>query len=82
MLHREEEASIMKLGIYLNSQHPAGDDPARRFAETIEQARLIRALGFDSVWSGRDHSGAGAHDLHASIKVSQHVVADGTPPGS
>jgi hypothetical protein len=38
----------MKLGIYLNAQHPAGDDPARRFAETLEQARLIRSLGFDS----------------------------------
>ena len=37
----------MKLGIYLNAQHPAGDDPARRFAETLEQARLIKRLGFD-----------------------------------
>lgn len=38
----------MKLGIYLNARHPAADDPARRFAETIEQARLIHALGFYS----------------------------------
>ncbi len=36
----------MQLGIYLNSQHPDGDDPARRLAETLEQARLIRSLGF------------------------------------
>ncbi len=35
----------MKLGIYLNAQQPAGDDPARRFAEMVEQARLIRSLG-------------------------------------
>ena len=41
----------MELGIYLNSQHPAVDDPARRFAEMVEQVRLIRALGFDSIWS-------------------------------
>ena len=34
----------MKLGIYLNSQHPGSDDAARRFAETVEQVRLIRAL--------------------------------------
>ena len=31
----------MQLGIYMNAQHPAGDDPARRFAETVEQVRLI-----------------------------------------
>ena len=51
----------MKLGIYLNAQHPAGDDPARRFAETIEQARLIRRLGFDSIWGGEHHVTPGFH---------------------
>ena len=45
----------MKLGIYLNAQHPAADDPARRFAETVEQVRLIKKLGFDSIWSGEHH---------------------------
>jgi alkanesulfonate monooxygenase SsuD/methylene tetrahydromethanopterin reductase-like flavin-dependent oxidoreductase (luciferase family) len=45
----------MKLGIYLNVQHPAGDDPAQRFAEALEQARLIRSLGFDSLWGGEHH---------------------------
>jgi alkanesulfonate monooxygenase SsuD/methylene tetrahydromethanopterin reductase-like flavin-dependent oxidoreductase (luciferase family) len=51
----------MKLGIYLNAQHPAGDDPARRFADTLEQARLIRSLGFDSLWSGEHHATPGFH---------------------
>jgi alkanesulfonate monooxygenase SsuD/methylene tetrahydromethanopterin reductase-like flavin-dependent oxidoreductase (luciferase family) len=51
----------MKLGIYLNSQHPAGDDPARRYAETLEQVRLIRTLGFDSVWAGEHHVTPGFH---------------------
>jgi alkanesulfonate monooxygenase SsuD/methylene tetrahydromethanopterin reductase-like flavin-dependent oxidoreductase (luciferase family) len=51
----------MKLGIYLNAQHPAGDDPARRFAETLEQARLIRSLGFDSIWGGEHHITPGFH---------------------
>ncbi|MGH7366127.1 MAG: LLM class flavin-dependent oxidoreductase [Candidatus Rokuibacteriota bacterium] len=51
----------MKLGIYLNAQHPAGDDPARRFAETLEQARLIRQLGFDSIWGGEHHATPGFH---------------------
>src|SRR5262250_705369 len=51
----------MKLGIYLNSQHPASDDPARRFAETVEQVRLIRSLGFDSIWGGEHHVTPGFH---------------------
>ena len=51
----------MKLGIYLNAQHPAADDPARRFAETVEQARLIRRLGFDSIWGGEHHVTPGFH---------------------
>jgi alkanesulfonate monooxygenase SsuD/methylene tetrahydromethanopterin reductase-like flavin-dependent oxidoreductase (luciferase family) len=51
----------MKLGIYLNSQHPAGDDPGRRFAEMLEQVRLMRQLGFDSVWGGEHHVTDGFH---------------------
>jgi alkanesulfonate monooxygenase SsuD/methylene tetrahydromethanopterin reductase-like flavin-dependent oxidoreductase (luciferase family) len=51
----------MSLGVYLNVQHPAGDDPARRFAETVEQVRLIRSLGFDSIWGGEHHVTPGFH---------------------
>jgi len=51
----------MHLGIYVNAQHPAADDPARRFAETVEQVRLIRALGFDSIWGGEHHATPGYH---------------------
>ena len=51
----------MKLGIYLNSQHPVGDDPARRFAEIVEQVRLVRSLGFDSIWAGEHHATPGFH---------------------
>jgi alkanesulfonate monooxygenase SsuD/methylene tetrahydromethanopterin reductase-like flavin-dependent oxidoreductase (luciferase family) len=51
----------MKLGIYLNSQHRERDDPARRLAEMLEQARLIRSLGFDSIWAGEHHLVPGFH---------------------
>src|SRR5260370_36568226 len=51
----------MKLGIYLTSQHRERDDPARRLAETLEQARLIRTLGFDSIWAGEHHLVPGFH---------------------
>ena len=40
----------MKLGVYLNAQHAQTDDPGRRFAEMIEQVRLIKQVGFDSIW--------------------------------
>lgn len=53
--------AAMKLGIYLNAQHPATDDSGRRFAEMVEQVRLIRSLGFDSIWSGEHHATPGFH---------------------
>src|SRR4029079_8959023 len=64
----------MKLGIYLNSQHPAGDDPARRFAETVEQVRLIRSLGFDSIWAGEHHVTPGFH-FFPQLPLLQSVAA-------
>jgi alkanesulfonate monooxygenase SsuD/methylene tetrahydromethanopterin reductase-like flavin-dependent oxidoreductase (luciferase family) len=51
----------VQLGVYVNAQHPATDDPARRFAETLEQVRLIRALGFDAIWGGEHHATPGFH---------------------
>lgn len=51
----------MKLGVYINAQHPADRDAARCFAETVEQVRLIRRMGFDSIWSGEHHVTDGFH---------------------
>ncbi|MEZ5816067.1 MAG: LLM class flavin-dependent oxidoreductase [Hyphomicrobiaceae bacterium] len=51
----------MKLGVYLNAQHPAGDAPSRRMAEMVEQVRLIRQRGYDSIWSGEHHITDGYH---------------------
>jgi alkanesulfonate monooxygenase SsuD/methylene tetrahydromethanopterin reductase-like flavin-dependent oxidoreductase (luciferase family) len=65
----------MQLGIYLNAQHPAGDDPARRFAETVEQVRLIRRLGFDSIWGGEHHATPGYH-YFPLLPFLQRLAAD------
>jgi alkanesulfonate monooxygenase SsuD/methylene tetrahydromethanopterin reductase-like flavin-dependent oxidoreductase (luciferase family) len=65
----------VKLGIYLNAQHPAGDDPARRFAETLEQARLIRRLGFDSIWGGEHHVTPGFH-YFPLLPMLQRLVSE------
>ena len=66
----------MKLGIYLNSQHRERDDPARRLAETLEQARLIRTLGFDSIWAGEHHLVPSFHyfpqSRHARRRARMH----------
>ena len=65
----------MKLGIYLNSQHPVSDDPARRFAEIIEQVRLVRSLGFDSIWAGEHHITPGFH-FFPQFGLLQRLAAD------
>jgi alkanesulfonate monooxygenase SsuD/methylene tetrahydromethanopterin reductase-like flavin-dependent oxidoreductase (luciferase family) len=65
----------MKLGIYLNSQHPAGEDPARRLAETLEQVALIRTLGFDSIWAGEHHVTPGFH-FFPQMAFLQRVAAE------
>jgi alkanesulfonate monooxygenase SsuD/methylene tetrahydromethanopterin reductase-like flavin-dependent oxidoreductase (luciferase family) len=65
----------MKLGIYLNSQHPEGDDPARRLAETFEQVRLIRSLGFDSIWAGEHHVTPGFH-FFPQLTLLSRVAAE------
>ena len=65
----------MRLGIYLNSQHPVGEDPARRFAETVEQVRLIRSLGFDSIWAGEHHITPGFH-FFPQLGLLQRLAAE------
>jgi alkanesulfonate monooxygenase SsuD/methylene tetrahydromethanopterin reductase-like flavin-dependent oxidoreductase (luciferase family) len=65
----------MQLGIYLNSQHPESDDPARRLAETLEQVRLIRGLGFDSIWAGEHHVTPGFH-FFPQLALLQRVAAE------
>lgn len=65
----------MQLGIYLNAQHPEGDDPARRLAETVEQVRLIRQLGFDSIWGGEHHATPGFH-YFPLLPLLQRVVSE------
>lgn len=65
----------MKLGIYLNTQHPEGDDPARHLAQTLEQVRLIRSLGFDSIWAGEHHATPGFH-FFPQLPLLQRVAVE------
>ncbi len=45
----------MRFGIHLGSQHLPGDSVVERFKEHVEQVRLLRDLGFDSIWSGQHY---------------------------
>jgi len=43
----------VRFGLILTNQHPPGDPLVDRFAETIEQVRLARDLGFDLIVFGQ-----------------------------
>jgi probable F420-dependent oxidoreductase len=45
----------MKFGIFLCSQHHAGDPLEARIAEILEQAQLAEDLGYESLWVGDHH---------------------------
>jgi probable F420-dependent oxidoreductase len=53
--------SDSRFGLYLCSQHPETDDPERRFGELVEQVRVARDVGFDSIWAGEHHVPAPFH---------------------
>ena len=65
----------MKLGLYLCSQHVETDDPERRFRELVEQVRLARDLGFDSIWAGEHHVPAPFH-YFAQFPLLSRLAAD------
>jgi alkanesulfonate monooxygenase SsuD/methylene tetrahydromethanopterin reductase-like flavin-dependent oxidoreductase (luciferase family) len=45
----------MKFGLQLSVQHHPEDSQPDRFREHVEQVRLARAVGFDSVWAGQHY---------------------------
>jgi alkanesulfonate monooxygenase SsuD/methylene tetrahydromethanopterin reductase-like flavin-dependent oxidoreductase (luciferase family) len=45
----------MKFGLWLCSQGPLGDPLAARFDDLLEQVRLARQVGFDSIWTGHHY---------------------------
>ncbi|HSE92767.1 MAG TPA: LLM class flavin-dependent oxidoreductase [Methylomirabilota bacterium] len=51
-------SGALRLGLALSGQHPPGDPQAARFAEHVEQVRLARVVGFESVWAGQHYMAA------------------------
>ncbi|HEX2044142.1 MAG TPA: LLM class flavin-dependent oxidoreductase [Gaiellaceae bacterium] len=56
----------MRYGLFVSAQHPAGDDPAERIAEHLEQVGLVRDTGFHSIFAGQ-------HFLPAPFQMLQPV---------
>ena len=48
----------MRFGLALSVQHPPEDSQVSRFADHLEQVRLARATGFDSVWASQHYLSA------------------------
>ena len=59
--HDAKQERRMQLGVYLNAQHPAGDDPRADSPRRSSRCASIRALGFDSIWGGEHHATPGFH---------------------
>lgn len=48
----------MKFGLALSVQHPPEESQAARFRDHLEQVRVARAVGFDSVWASQHYLAA------------------------
>src|SRR6266581_6781268 len=57
----------MRFGLLLTNQHPPSTPVAARFAETIEQVRLARDVGFDMVALGQ-------HFLSSEFQMLQPAI--------
>ena len=56
----------MRFGLFVSAQYPAGEDPAARLDEHLEQVRFVRDAGFHSVFAGQ-------HFLPAPFQMLQSV---------
>ncbi|MFN0029473.1 MAG: LLM class flavin-dependent oxidoreductase [Acidimicrobiales bacterium] len=64
----------LKLGIYVNSQHPETDDASQRLSELVAQVRLAADAGFDSIWAGEHHLTPGYH-FFPQLTLLSHLAA-------
>lgn len=65
----------VELGLLLCSQFPVDDDPAARFQEQLEQVRVVRDAGFDSVFASQHYLAHPFQYLHP-LPVLSRIVAE------
>lgn len=66
---------MLKLGLLLNKQYPPGDDAHARFVEHLEQVRLARDLGFDTICLGQHFLSSPFQELQ-SVPLLARFAAD------
>lgn len=65
----------VKFGIQLCDQHPADDDMGSRFTELVDQVRLARDLGFDTIVAGQ-HFLSDPLQMLQSVPVLSRLAAE------
>jgi len=73
-LEQKGNAVALKMGIYLNSQHPEDQDAGEHLRGIVEQVKLAERLGFDSVWAGEHHLTDGFH-FFPQLALLSHLTA-------
>jgi alkanesulfonate monooxygenase SsuD/methylene tetrahydromethanopterin reductase-like flavin-dependent oxidoreductase (luciferase family) len=68
----------MNVGLMLNPEYPAGDDPGRRLAEHREQVRLARQAGFDLI--GIPHHASRGPTVWLPPLLTAAALADDVAP--
>lgn len=67
----------LKLGLLLNKQYPPGDDPRARFLEHLEQVRLARDLGFDTICLGQHFLSSPFQELQSVPLLARFAAESG-----
>jgi alkanesulfonate monooxygenase SsuD/methylene tetrahydromethanopterin reductase-like flavin-dependent oxidoreductase (luciferase family) len=65
----------LRFGIQVCDQHPASDDPVTRMDELIEQVRLAREIGFDTIVAAQ-HYLSHPHQMLQPIPVLARLAAE------
>jgi hypothetical protein len=69
--------TVIKLGLTITSQHLPGEPLDRRLAESIEQVRLARDVGFDLI-AVPQHSLGDPHECAAELSRASARTGAGT----
>ena len=65
----------MKFGLFINAQYPPGESVALRIADSVDQVRLARDVGFDMICAGQ-HYLSHPYQMSAIIPLLARLSAD------
>ncbi len=68
---------MLKFGLILNKQYPPGDDPRARFLEHLEQVRLTKDQGFDTIALGQHFLSSPFQELQSVPLLARFAAESG-----